>query len=57
MFCDNSQQRKAVDFLLKHSILDVWLNSEYASVIWSSLLGKIEDANEFDIVVMEIYSL
>ena len=37
-------------FFNKYSILDVWQGSEYASVIWYSLFGKIEDANKIDSV-------
>ena len=33
-FCENSQWLKAVNFFVKHSILDVWQSSEYPSVIW-----------------------
>ena len=37
---------------VKHSILDVWQNSEYASVIGYSLFGKIMAANKIDLVAM-----
>ena len=36
-------------------ILDVWLDSEYASVICYSLYGKTEDSNRMDSVAMQIY--
>ena len=39
---------KTATILAKHSILDFWQSSEYASVICNSLLGKIEDANKID---------
>ena len=57
----------------KHTILDVWQDSEYISVICYSLFGKIEDTNAIDsvanvnllilklfilkILIFEIYSL
>ena len=34
------------------NILDVWQNSEYASVICYSLLGKTKGANKIDLVAM-----
>ena len=43
---------KTIIFLVKHSILDVWQNSEYTFVIFYSLLGKIEGANKIDLVAM-----
>ena len=39
-------------FFVKHSILEVWQNSEYASVICYSLFGKIDGANKIDLVAM-----
>ena len=39
-FCENSQWLKTVNFFVKHFILDVWLDSEYRSVI-CYLLGKL----------------
>ena len=44
MFCKNNH------FFVKYSILHVWQNSEHASVICYSLFGKIEGANEIDLV-------
>ena len=41
---------KIIIFFLKHSILDPWQNSEYASVICYSLSGNIEGANRIDLV-------
>ena len=41
-----------ITLFVKHSILDVWQNSEYASVICYSLFGKIMAANEIDLVAM-----
>ena len=38
--------------LEKHSILDVWQSSEYAPVICYTLLGKTEDPNNIDSMVM-----
>ena len=52
VFCKNSQQLKAVNFFVKHSILDVWQNSEYASVICYSLFQKIENVNKFNLDAM-----
>ena len=46
------EKEKAVNFFVKHSILDVWQGSEYASVICYSLFAKIEDANKIDSVAM-----
>ena len=43
---------KAVNYTCKHSILDFWQSSEYASVICSSLFGKIKNANKIDSVAM-----
>ena len=43
---------KLLTFFVKHSILDVWQNSEYHSVICCSLFGKIEGANKIDLVEM-----
>ena len=37
---------------VKHFILDVWLDSEYACVICYSLFGKTEDANQTDLVAV-----
>ena len=37
---------------MKHSILDVWQGSEYASVICYSLFGKTEDGNKTDSAAM-----
>ena len=51
-FCENSQWLKVVNFFIKYFILDVWLDSEYASVICYSLFGKTEDANKIDSVAM-----
>ena len=39
-------------FLVKHSILDIWQNSEYTSVICYSLFGKIVGANKIDLVAV-----
>ena len=39
-------------FFVKHSILGVWQNSEYAFVICYSLFGKIEGANKIDLVAI-----
>ena len=40
-------------FFVRHSILDVWQGSKYASVIYtSSLFGKIEGINKIDSVTM-----
>ena len=47
MFCENIQT-----FLVKRSILDVWLGSEYASVIYYLLFEKIEDDNKIKSVLM-----
>ena len=33
LFCENSQQLKIVSYFAKKSILDVWLGSEYTSVV------------------------
>ena len=52
MFCKNSQQLKAINFFVKHSMLDVRQGSEYASVMCYSLFGKIEDTNKIDSVAM-----
>ena len=41
-----------VTFFVKHFILDVWLDSEYPSVICYLLFGKTEDANKIDSVAM-----
>ena len=49
VFCKNSQQLKAANFFGKHSIIDVWQNSEYASVICYSLFQKIENVNKFNL--------
>ena len=43
---------KMIIFFVKHSILEVWQNSEYASVICYSLFGKIDGANKIDLVAM-----
>ena len=43
-------------FFVKHSILDVWQGSEYASVIYYSLFYKTDDANKIDSGAMQIYS-
>ena len=43
---------KRISFFVKHFILDVWLDSEYASVICYSLFGKTEDANKIDLVAV-----
>ena len=37
---------------IKHSVLDVWQGSEYASAICHSFFGKTEDANKIDSVAM-----
>ena len=39
-------------FFVKHSIINVWQNPEYVSVICYSLFGKIEGANNIDPVAM-----
>ena len=52
MFCKNSQQLKAANFFVKQSILDVWQNSEYASVICYLLFQKIENVNKFNLDAM-----
>ena len=39
-------------FFIKHSILDIWQNSEYASVICCSLFGKIEGGNKINLLAM-----
>ena len=41
-----------VNFFVKHFILDVWLDSEYASVICYSLFGKTKDAINIDLVAV-----
>ena len=51
VFCKNNHL-----FFVKHFILDVWQDSEYASVICYSLFRKIEGANKTDLVAMEVYS-
>ena len=43
---------KAVNFFVKHSILDIWQGFEYASVICYSFFGEIEEANEFDLAAV-----
>ena len=43
---------KLLTFFVKHFILDVWLDSQYASVICCSLFGKTEDTNKIDSVTM-----
>ena len=48
VFCKNSQ--KPLIFL------DVWQNSEYASVICYSLFEEIDDSNKIDSVAIKIYS-
>ena len=35
-------------FFVEHFTLDVWLDSEYASIIYYSLFGKTEDSNKID---------
>ena len=40
-----------------HSILDVWQNSKHAPAICDLYFEKIEDANKFDFVAVEIYPL
>ena len=40
------------ELFVKHFIFDVWLDSEYASVICYSLFRKTEDANEIDLVAV-----
>ena len=52
MFCKSSQQWKAVNFFVKHSNLDVWKGTEYASLICYSLFEKIDDADKIDSVAM-----
>ena len=52
VFGKNSQQLKAANFFVKHSILDGWQNSEYASVICYSLFQKIENVNKFNLDAM-----
>ena len=52
MVCESSQQLEDINFFVKCCILDVWQNTEYASVIWYSLFGKTEEANNNDSVVM-----
>ena len=51
MVCENSQQLEDINFFVKCCILDVYQNTE-ASVIWYSLFGKTEEANNNDSVVM-----
>ena len=41
-------------FSVKQFILDVWLDSEYASVIFYLLFGKTEDANKIDSVSVAV---
>ena len=43
---------KLLTFFVKHSILDIWQGSDYASVISYSLFGKTEDVNKNDSVTM-----
>ena len=50
MFLENSQWLTAVNFFVKHSILDVWQGFEYRPVICYSSFGKIEDAKKIDSV-------
>ena len=52
MFCENNQQRKAVNYFSKHSILDVWQSSAYASVICYTLFGKTEEPDSIDLVAI-----
>ena len=52
MFFENSQWLKAVNFFVKHSILDVWQGSEYTSIICYPLFGKIENADNINSVAM-----
>ena len=47
--------QKPLTFFVKHFILDVWLDSEYGSVICYSFFGKFEDANKIDSVATQIY--
>ena len=47
---------KPLIFFVKHFIVDIWQNSEYASVICYSLFGKIEDVNKIDSVAIQIFS-
>ena len=42
----------AKTFLGKHSIVDIWQGSKYASAICYSLFGKIDDAKKIDSVPM-----
>ena len=47
--CQTSKIERFVNiiiFFLKHSMLDVWQNSKYTSVICYSLFGKIEGTNK-----------
>ena len=48
--------QRLLTFFVKHSILDVWQGSQYASVICHSLFGIIEYANKIDSVAKKIYS-
>ena len=43
---------KLLTFFLKHYILNVWQGSEYTSLIYHILFGKIEDTNKIDSVAM-----
>ena len=51
-FAEIVNRWKSFTFFVKHSILDVWQGSEYASVICYSLFVKIEDANKIDSVAV-----
>ena len=48
---------KPFTFFVKHSILDVWQGSEYASVICYSLFVRVEDASKIDSVAVYIFIL
>ena len=53
-FCENGQWLKPFTFFVKHFILDVWLDSEYAFVICNLLFGKTVDANKIDSVSVAV---
>ena len=51
-FLKTFNDKKLLTFFAKHSILDVWQNSEYPSVVCYSLFGKIVGTNKTDLVEM-----
>ena len=51
-FAKKDNGKKPLTISVKHSILDVWQSSKYASVIYYSLFGKTVDANKIDSVAM-----